>query len=85
MASYQVSIDFVRIYTNGVLVGEKPLSSTSEKGLHLKGPRTVLLSSTYKDIKVNYEIQGYVYGVEVLSHASDVKDHYLKVHASNNK
>ncbi|XP_017246753.1 SH2 domain-containing protein B isoform X2 [Daucus carota subsp. sativus] len=74
----EVSIDFVRIYTNGVLVGEKPLSSTSEKGLHLKGPRTVSLSSTHKDIKVNYEIQGYVYGVEVLSHASDVKDHYLK-------
>ncbi|KAK1362399.1 SH2 domain-containing protein [Heracleum sosnowskyi] len=74
----EVSTDFVRLYINGVLVGEKPLSSTSEKGSHLNGPRIVSLSSTHEETKVNYEIQGHVYGAEVLSHASAVKEHYLK-------
>ncbi|KAL8148742.1 SH2 domain-containing protein B-like [Apium graveolens] len=74
----EVAVDFVRLYTNGVLVGAKPLSPALNRDSHPNDPRIVSLSSARGKDAVNYEIQGYVYGVEILSQTSLVKNHYLK-------
>lgn len=80
----QVSANFVRLYTNGVLVGVKPLSSALNRDSHSNGPTIVSFSSTHGESAVSNEIHGYVHGVEILSQKSPVKNHYLKVHARNN-
>ncbi|KAK1399203.1 STAT transcription factor [Heracleum sosnowskyi] len=74
----EVTVDFVRLYTNGVLVGAKPLSSALNGDSDPHDPRIVSLSSTHGKTAVNYEIQGYIYGAEILSQMSPVKNHHLK-------
>ncbi|XP_017253328.1 SH2 domain-containing protein B [Daucus carota subsp. sativus] len=74
----EVSVDFVRLYTNGALVGVKPLSSALNRDSHLNGPGLVSLSSTHGEAAGSYEIQGYVHGVEILSPTSPLKNYYLK-------
>lgn len=82
MGSFQVSVDFVRLHINGLIVGENSLSSTLNNGSHSHGSRKVSLACTPGEADKNHEIQGYVHGVEVLPPTSSIKYYYLKVHAS---
>ncbi|KAM7503873.1 hypothetical protein LguiB_002777 [Lonicera macranthoides] len=71
----EVAVDFVRLYIDGEVVGEKPLTSLLDKESHLEGLRKVSLISTDDN---DDRIQGYVYSVEVFPLTSSIKDFYVK-------
>lgn len=81
MASLQISVDFIRVHIDGLIVGEKTLSSTVNNDASSDASRKVSLSCTNGEADEDNEIQGYVHGLEVLSPTSSIKSYYAKVHA----
>lgn len=70
----------MRLYIDGEVVGEKPLTSLLDKESHSEGLRKVSLISTDGN---DDGIQGYVHSVEVPPLKSSIKDYYVKVHNVN--
>ncbi|KAK9269782.1 hypothetical protein L1049_001560 [Liquidambar formosana] len=71
----EVSTDFVRLYINGEIVGEKRLSSSLTNNSNSNGLKRVNLVSVDGN---DDGVQGYVYNAKILPITSSIKDHYDK-------
>ncbi|KAF8391126.1 hypothetical protein HHK36_023427 [Tetracentron sinense] len=71
----EVSNDFMRLHIDGVVVGEKPLSSSLKNGSNPEDLNRVTLSGTDGG---DGKLQGYVHNVLVLPLKSSIKDHSVK-------
>ncbi|CAK9134178.1 unnamed protein product [Ilex paraguariensis] len=73
----EVSIEFMRLYIDGEIVGEKPLASLSTMNSLSDDLRKVSLTSS---IGHDDGLQGYVHCVEFLPLTVSIQNHYVKVH-----
>ncbi|GAA0149850.1 DNA-binding transcription factor [Lithospermum erythrorhizon] len=71
----EVSLDFVRLYLDGDVVGEKSLTSTFNKDLHSSNFKTIVLPVISGG---DCGLQDYVHNVEVLPLTTHLKDQYDK-------
>ncbi|XP_042515838.1 SH2 domain-containing protein A-like [Macadamia integrifolia] len=70
----EVSRDFVRLHINGVVVGEKPVSSALKNDSTSDDMKKVTLAGGEADGR----FQNYIHYAQVLPLTSSVKDHFLK-------
>ncbi|OVA02476.1 SH2 domain [Macleaya cordata] len=71
----EVSTDFVRLHIDGVVVGEKPLSSLSKDDSDMDKLKKLTLAGADGE---NGKLQGYVHYPRILPLTSSINDHFLE-------